>query len=148
MFSPEWGSLDDATVTYDHTQEENYVYAGGQGERSDRDVQEVSDTSLINASPWGRREGFKDARNEETSAAVLDAANDRLIARRPFVTFTGRLLDIDNMRYGLDWFLGDKVTASVFGQQYDGVIRAVHVKVDRTGEERITAKIESTAVVA
>jgi hypothetical protein len=148
VFSPEWGTLEEATVTYDHTQEQNYIYAGGQGEGSDRDVQEASDSDLINASPWGRREGFKDARNEETSAAVLDAANDRLIARRPFVTFTGRLLDTENMRYGLDWFLGDKVTASVFGQQYDGVIRAVRVKVDQDGEETITAHIESTAVVA
>ena len=147
VFSPEWGTLQAATLTYDYTNEINYVYAGGQGEGVNRMVAEVGDNNLINNSVFGRIEAFKDARNEETEAGVLDAANSKLNESRPRVSFSAELLDIERMRYGVDWFLGDKVTTSVFGFQQDGIIRAVRIKVAGDGAETVRAGIESEGIV-
>ena len=147
VFSPEWGTLKGAVLTYDYTDEVNFVYAAGQGEGQHRVTAIASDTDLIADSVFGRIEAFKDARNEETAEGVADAANSKLNESRPRVTFAAELIDVERMRYGVDWFLGDKVTTSVFGLQQDGIIRAVRVKVSGDGEETIRAGLESTEIV-
>ena len=144
VFSPTWGSLDNATVSVRYSDMATYVYAGGQGEGNLRVIAEVSNTDLVASSIWGRREVFADARNEETTAGVTDRANDELTKRRPLTIFSGDLIDTDYARYGIDWFLGDKVTADVFGQQYHGIIRVVRIRVTEDGGEIIKARLEST----
>ena len=147
VLSPDWGVIDQVEVFYDYYSEINYVFGGGQGEGSDREIQEVSDSDLVGASPFGRIEAFKDARNEETTAGVLDAAQDLLSSGQPRVFFRCSLLDIADFRYGSDWFLGDKVTASIYGKFFEGIIKTVSVRLDPSGKETITAKLEADGVV-
>lgn len=148
ILSPEWGTLDNVSIKYDYTKEVNFVYAGGAGEGLMRMLGTASDEDLIDNSPWGRRELFKDARNEATQDGIDDTALQVLIERRPTVTFTGQLIDTPLMRYGIHWFLGDRVSAVNFGRSFSGIIRAVKVTVDQEGKETITARLESTEVVA
>ena len=147
-FSPDWGTLDDVKITHDYYREISYVYAAGQGEGAEREIQEVSDTELINASAFGRIEGFKDARNEPTAARVLDAAQAKLSAGRPRVFFMGTLKDAEGFRYGSDWVLGDRITAAILGKTFDGVIRTVSIKLNSEGHEQIIAKLETEAPLA
>ena len=143
VFSPEWGTLDNVEVKYDYMRERNFVYAAGQGEGVQRITAVASNNNLINNSIFGRIEAFKDARNEETADSVQDAADSLLSASQPKIFFKGDLKDVGGFRYGLDWFLGDKVTASIFGRKFDGIIRAVSVKLDADGREIVTAKLET-----
>jgi hypothetical protein len=145
IFGEAWGNLEEAALEFDYREEVNYVYAGGQGEEDARDTAEVSDADLINASSWGRREAFRDARHVElgNSAELTDEANAMLAEGRPRLRFTGKLVDTEQARYGLDWFLGDKVTAEHAGMQFDGIVRAVRVRLDEDGEEDVEAWIEA-----
>jgi len=129
---------------YDYTREANYIYGGGQGEGSDRTISEQSDDTRIGSSVWNRREKFADARNETTSNGVANRAEEVLNENKPFKRFTGKLLDTPQSRYGVDWFFGDKVEVSYRGIQFQGIAKAMKIKLDKEGNEILTVKVEVT----
>ena len=96
----------------------------------------------IASSQWNRREVFANATSAKTAAARTAAGNDKLAKERPTIKFTGSLVDIPEARYGVHWFLGDKVTAAFRGAYYDVIIRAVQVSVNTSGKENIVTKLE------
>ena len=138
----EWGNLKNPSLAYRHSRERNYIYAGGQGDAAERLVVEVSDATRIAVSQWGRREAFANATSDKTVAALTGAGNDALSKSRPTVRFSGTLIDSPEARYGVHWGLGDKVTASFRGQQFDVIVRAVQVSVNQAGKENVMAKLE------
>ncbi len=144
VFSKEWGNLANPVLYYDYTNEANYVYGGGQGEGADRTISEQSDTTRIGASVWNRRERFADARNEATANGVANKAEEVLNESKPFKRFTGTLLDTPQARYGVDWFFGDKVEVSYRGIQFQGIAKALRMKLDKQGNEILTVKVEVT----
>lgn len=137
----EYGNLARPQLEEDASEEVTYVYAGGQGEGSDRTIVEVSDSARLNASKWNRREAFADARNESTTDGVTAVANAALQAGRPRRKFTAQIVESPQTRYGIDWQFGDKLSARYYGQ-YDAIVKAVSVKVDKAGAETIDAKLE------
>jgi hypothetical protein len=142
-FGVEWGNLASPKLEQDFETEVNYVYAGGQGEETDRLIVQVSDSARIGASPWNRREAFADARNEDTVNGVTAKGNEVLEAGRPRMRFSGTLLDTEQTRYGIDWDFGDRVTAMYQGLQFDGMIRAVRLELSVDGEETVDCKVEA-----
>jgi hypothetical protein len=151
IFSPQFANVDQMELVYDYRGEENAVYVGGPGEGEARTVEEVEDTDAQAASPWGRREGFVDARDAENTAAALGVdvtvllqarGQQRLGETRPKVRLNGRVRSTDFTLYGRDWFLGDRVTVNGLGVQFDALIRAVNVDIQPSGE-RITALVEA-----
>jgi len=142
IFGREWGNLERPSYIEDYSQEVNVVYAGGQGEGSARDVQEVENATRVNRSIWNRREAFQDCRNTSASAGVVDAGNQRLSEGRPVIKFTGTLLDRKQSSYGIDWKFGDKVTATYLGKQFDGMVKSITFSVNENKQELITARLE------
>lgn len=144
IFSLEWGNLSNPRLVDDYSSEVNYIYAGGQGEEENRIVQAASDTARINASVLNRREAFAHSAGKTTTAVSADARND-LERSRPTRRFFGTIADTPLTPYGgiQGWQIGDKVTVSYAGAQFDVIIRAVHVKMDAQGDETITAKVEA-----
>lgn len=134
VFGLEFGNLVEPSLEYDHTNEINYVYAGGQGEGADREIVEVSDLARIKKSAWNRREGFKDARNESTTAGVTAAGNAMLAEFRPRERFSGTIMDTKFTPYGSGWRLGDRLPVTYIGRQFDEILRKVAVKVSQDGE--------------
>ena len=141
-FGKKWGNLEKAQAIEDHTDEINYVYAGGQGTRTSRDVQETSDTDRIGLSIWNRREGFAYATDLDSSASVLSRGNAYLEQYRPLRSFSGNLLDTQQFRYGVDWQFGDRITAQYGGEEFDAMIDAVVFTVDENGQETLEARAE------
>lgn len=141
-FGKEWGNLDGPILSYDYTDEVTYVYAGGQGEGTDRLIVEVSDADRLSASPWNRREVFVDARNEDSTEGVTARANAALADGRPVVRFSGTLLDSEQARYGIDWEYGDKVPATYMGINFSGIVRSVTMNVNGMKKESIQARLE------
>ena len=140
--SQEWGNLKNPTLSYKHSAESNYIYAGGQGLADEREVVEVEDAVRVGTSQWNRRERFTNASNAKTTAAITGAGNDALSKYRPTVRFAGTLVDSPSARYGVHWGLGDKLPASYRGELFDVIARAVMVSVNSSGNETITSKLE------
>lgn len=141
IFSLENGNLRNPKLIEDWSEELTYIYAAGQGEGAFRTTYAAEDTARSGRSIWGRREGFKDARNESTLAGVTNSANEMLASGEPRVLFGASLLDTPQARYGVDWDWGDRVTTEYQGQR-DGLVRADRVIVNSQGKEMIEARIE------
>ncbi len=146
LISPELGNLGEVTFSQDYRDEATYVLAGGKGEGSSRLLAAVQDNTRIGLSPFGYREYFKDATQYETTTGLAAEANATLRSMRVKTIFQGRLIDMPDSRYGVDWGWGDYVTAQAFGQLIDCRIDAVSVSVKPgTGYERIDAWLRSNS---
>lgn len=141
IFDEERGNLRSAYLEYDYTGEENYIYAGGQGQGAGRNIQQVYDSARYGASKWARSEGFADARNQTTDNGVREAGRVALEAGRPIIRFGGEPMDTKGSRYGVDWDFGYRVRARFRGEEFDAIIRAVTISRDEQ-EEIIRARLE------
>lgn len=144
-FGKAWGNLVGPSLEYDFTEEVNYVYAGGQGEGSDRNVNEVSDSDRYGASVWNRREGFADARNESTDAGVTAKGNEALDKGNPKIAFSGEITESPSTQYGVHWGFGDKVIVEYRGTEYDALVKATSLALRSDGSLKITGKFEADA---
>lgn len=134
-------NMDNLELAADYTRMANVVYAAGQGEAADRDVVEVYDPNALASSPLARIELFADARQATSLSQIEDVGRAALLAAGERRTFGGTLLSGPGCAFGSDWHLGDRVTASFLGLEFDCLIGAVAVAIDSSGE-RITAQLE------
>lgn len=141
-FGLEWGNLGEPELVQDYTNEATYIFAGGQGEGSERTIVEVENTDRSSRSPWGRREAFVDCRNYSSAVELEDRAYQRLVEGQPALRFSGKLLDTPQAEYGKDWFFGDLVKVMYFGVSYDALVSVVSGRVDASGKETIEARFE------
>lgn len=129
-------------LEYDYTEEKNYIYGGGQGEASDRNIQQVADSDRYTISQWARSEGFADARDQSTDNGVIAAANGALNAGRQKIRFSAIPLDVKGTRFGRDWDVGDKVTERFLNIEFFPIIKGVSISVNERGEESIGARLD------
>ena len=123
------GVLENAQLEIDYHNEKTFVVAGGQGEGSERLIATALDTARMGVSPFGRIEDFADMSNVADSASLQDDADSGLRYGRPVITFTGDLIETPALTRGIQFDLGDMVTAEdpQTRQQYD-------VRLDRITE--------------
>jgi hypothetical protein len=137
----QWGNMTDIVMEYDWSVWDTHIYAGGQGEGTQRVIVEVSSASET-YTVWNRWEKFVDARDQDTLAGVTQRANEALAAGRSRLRFSGRILSLPGSLYGIDWNLGDRITAEHRGWTLSGIIRSVRISLDSNGLESIEAKFE------
>lgn len=142
VFGKEWGNLANPRLVFDYSDERNYIYVGGQGEGAFRQVEEITNAVRTGASVWNRRELFLQAADEETTAGLQNRGQAALENCAPKMRFNGSLLSVPGCLYGEDWFLGDRVTASYAGRQFDGMITPVRVSLSEEGEEQVDSRLE------
>lgn len=142
VFDQERGNLKTPTLDFDYEDEINYVYGAGQGEGAARVIEQVYDADRYGVSKWNRRETVRDARNQTDANGVREAARAELTDGRPKLRFSGIPVDTEGTRFGIDWNVGDKVTAIYRGYKFASIIRAVSVAVDDSGEESISARFD------
>jgi hypothetical protein len=135
IIGPDFGNLADVVRGYDHSAEITYAYAGGQGEGASRVIGVASDTTRIGASPFGRREGFADARTTSDATQVQDEARSLVKGGVPRNTFTGVIVDTPSTIYGLHYGFGDIVTAVFEGESIDCYIDKIRVTVTPDKEQ-------------
>lgn len=146
LFSDEQGNLEDPFLEFDHSQEQNYIYGGGQGQGAARNIQQVSDSDRYNQSQWNRCEGFADARNATTDDGVRESARAQMEEGRPRKRIGGTPLDVEGSRFGVDWEFGDRVRARYENEEFDAIIRTAVLEVNEDGEETVqTNRLESEA---
>lgn len=148
LFDQEKGNLANPDLDEDYSEEINYVYAAGQGDTVNRDIEQAADSTRYNQSQWGRNEGFTDGRRiEKGNAPALQAkADEGLEDGRPRRRFTAQPLDIRGSRFGIDWDYGDKARARYQDEEFDTIIRAVVISLSERGKETITARLDYEGV--
>lgn len=141
LFDEHLGTMDDSYWEEDYSQEENYIYAIGQGEEEDTEVQQVSDPARYLASPWNRCEGTVNAGGQEESDGVREVGRDYLEKHRPLLKAGGNLTDTSRARFQRDWDHGDKVRIRAHGREYDAYVLNTTITI-RRGKETIQGKVE------
>lgn len=131
------GNLTDAHLVIDHTESASFIVAGGQGEEDARVIGTAFDAVRASGSPFGRNERFRDAVNVSTQASVDDEADTQLRAARPRIIFTGELVETPALTRGIDFDLGDIVTAEhpTSGQQFDVRIDMIREDIGPNGRK-------------
>lgn len=141
LFDQQKGNLSKPFLEFDYTEEENYIYAGGQDTEAAREVQQVSDATRYDASQWNRCEGFADARDQDAANGVREAGRSALEQGRPRRKFGAVPLDTRGTRFGRDWDFGYKVRTRYRVEEFDSIIRTVTLSL-KNGKETIPARLE------
>lgn len=144
ILSQQRGNLIDPHLIIDYTESASFISAGGQGEETNRLIGTAFDATRAAASPFGRIERFRDASNVATQAAVDDEADSQLRASRPLIYFTGELEETFALTRGIDFDVGDIVTAEapIGGQQFDVRLDIIRETIT-SGGRKVSAGLRS-----
>lgn len=150
VVSADFGTLSDAALSDDWTNEITYVRVGGTGEGALRITSESLDAPRAATTPFNRLEQFIDARNADDTSPqysnmLLTEAVRAVIAGRPRLRLTGMVLDVPPARYGKDYRHGDIVAAKDGDVIRDARVNAVRVTVNSQGE-KVEAQVSSENV--
>lgn len=139
VFGLEYGNMESPELEMDYSREVNYVYGMGQGLGASRSSDEQEDTARSGASMWNRCEAVEDIRHLLDSALLQSAAERALEAGQGRRTFSARISDSANTRFGRDWQWGDKLPVVYRDVHLDAVVTRLLVRVDANGRERLDA---------
>lgn len=131
MFAVERGNMGEPVATLDYTEERTVALVGGKGEGTSRTV--VVRTGAGYGS-GADREMWVDAQNQDTTAGLNAAGDQRLAETQARREFAFRVLQTPGCLYGLHYGVGDLVRARWRGTDYDVKIESVQVAATRDGE--------------
>lgn len=149
-FSVAFGNLVGGTIKTT-SPKGTYVFAAGSGDLTARVYHESYDPGA--QSTWGRREYFLDVSSLTADAELEQAAKKALVEQGEQAEFAVQITDTANQQYGIDYNLGDKVTAIfvgsepvpnllVEGGQVQEIVREVELSLTES-DSRITPTIGS-----
>lgn len=146
VFELQRGNMSIPILSINARNESNYVYVAGQGQGVDRAVVTVGDSVSINKSPWGLSEAFVDARQEDSTLALLQAGKAYINTNNETEEFTFEIEQIPTSRWIRNYGLGDYVTSKFLDRTFNKKIVEVSVGVTSgTGaqkQEDITIEME------
>lgn len=134
LFSQDRGNVTECSLTYDYTKEENYIWGVRERGTSDTTIHQDYDRVAHDASIWNRCEGITDLN--------VMWGKPYLRSKRGKVNFVGTIIDTAGLRYGVDWNFGDRVRVRYQHFQFDAIIRAVTLQIDKRGKESVSARLE------
>lgn len=139
----DWENLTNGELSYDYSEEINYVTVLGKGDGASQEIVERSDVTRIDKTIWNRREGIKSATNAAIGdTAALNAEGDNFLQEnKPRISFTGDITETKAFRYGYHYSFGDRVTVQYAGYEADAYINKVFVS-KAEGPEVINCKLE------
>lgn len=130
IFSLDRSNMESPIYALNRSEEATAVIIMGQGIEADRAVIQRTDADRLDDSPWNRIEVSRGATNEAATAG-LNAVGDRLLETlRPQESFTFIPIQTESLNYGVDYFLGDLVTARYDSIERDVQIDTVNIQVE------------------
>ncbi len=136
------GTLSEVTRGYISSGERNYIYVGGQGQESERNVVEVEDSVRIGVSPFNRRELFINASNTNDADELMAEGDAALKSYRPIEVLSAKTRDTESIRYGREYKFGDRVVTEHNGRTVGARVDSVQVRVER-GREDISVELRA-----
>jgi hypothetical protein len=99
-------------------------------------------TNPANGQPMKATATMTDADFESAKAAVVDAADSALSDGAPNGNFQIYPIDTPQLKFGRDYFVGDRVTVIADGTEYSDLVREVDITVEDGGKtETVSPKI-------
>lgn len=141
VFGSGYNNLTSIELDWDYTEEKNVVYAAGDGEGAGRLWVAVSDVSRTRRSPFNRQEVFIDMNDQDDENLLRAAARAELAKRKPKLRMTGQTIDTNSVKFGRDYFYGDKVAAVVKGFRFDCLVDAFSINYQEGGETDLTIRL-------
>lgn len=150
VFSPTKNNMTQPVILVDRLEEKTRVLVGGDGTDQARDILSVVDNARIADSIYNLRDEFIDSRKIDPFAAVpppdgIDQATEqgqrRLKERGIRRDFSFILTDNKNTQYGIDFGLGDLISAEFSGALQEFQIREIEVNQNNNQEEQITVRL-------
>jgi hypothetical protein len=92
-----------------------YVFSAGSGDLTARVYHESYDPDA--QATWGRREYFLDSNSTSVDAELQASAEQALVDQGEQAEFAIQITDTASVEYGIDYNLGDKVTATFIGSE-------------------------------
>ena len=134
VFSLDLGNL--AAFDYSaEAPEANYIVAAGGGEGTARTIREGQ--SSLSVAEWGRVETFRDRRDTTDVAELDQTIAEELAAQAERTALSVTPVDLEQMAYGSDYDLGDRVSAVVDGVQVVEVVRELRISLTRDDPDRV-----------
>lgn len=138
IFSIERGNMSQPKYEENRAKEKTVALVGGQGEEADREV--VVRTGSNYHVTNNNVEAFFNATDINTTAGLNARGDEKLDEAEAREDFSFKTLEAPQTIYGVDYFLGDKVTAI---NPFDGTsltlkVNAVNVTLDEGGQESVT----------
>lgn len=121
-------NFDDWEIDFDYTNEQTYIYAGGEGEDDDRLIVEVSSAEAIKASPFNRVEGWVERSELEVSADLEAYAQGQLEKKLTRPKVSGKIVEGGQIVWGVTLGFGDLVQIEVKGLLINCVLEAYQIK--------------------
>ena len=140
-FGEKAGNMSGVETTHDHSEEVNFYYVAGQGTGVNRAYEEVENTDASQLSPLNRMEGFRDARQTPT-AELTQVGYQELEHNKAVKIFKGQLEDRAGARFGLDWDLGDLLSATDESEDFSIMINAVQIDLNAGKQQSITGRFQ------
>lgn len=134
------GALQNAVRTINHTNSFSVAYALGGGEQDQRTIGTATNAALIALSPFGRIEASRDSRQITLQATLDDVAEEFLRSGNEKTVINGKLVD-GALRYGVDYYFGDRLLIGFGNQTYTGRVNGIKITA-HNGIETINAALE------
>lgn len=129
ILSEATGSLTNCELDIDRTNEVTFAICAGAGPGVNRITATSFDAVRMGESPFNRIEVFGDYTNISDQAVLQDKADALVRAGKPRTEFTADIVDTDAYTRGVEYDLGDLITAEFRNQQYDCRLDVVGVSV-------------------
>lgn len=115
VFDPLLGNMTNPSYAKSRTEEATIVAVLGQGEGTSRRIV-VRESSAKTDSPWNDIEETQDSRNEDTYLGMVSTGDEALREMAAQENFTFEVLQTASAQFGVDYDIGDLVTA-----QFDNI---------------------------
>jgi hypothetical protein len=114
IFSSDYDTIENATITKSNVKKKNLIYSAGQGVGDDRIIRTVYDTT----EPTGveRKEYFYDYKTLSAIAEIDNAGAAKLVELSTDTYIDGSALTYSQLVLGVDYNLGDLVTVETYGE--------------------------------
>lgn len=137
----DYGNVRSVTVVRDAFEEANHVISAGQGTKEER-LTATAIGSGASRNIWSRKKLVYNDSAVETAAALAYQASRRLSEGRPRERIEFELMEAPGFRYGANFGLGDRLTISHQGRDYESVVKGLVFWVYENGAERLQSVAE------
>ena len=129
IFSEDTGTLTNCVLEVDRSTEVTFAICAGAGSGTSRITATSVDAARMGESPFNRIEVFGDYTNISDQTVLQDKADALVRAGVPRIEFSADVVDTDGVTRGIEYDIGDLVTAAFRGQQYDCRLDVIGVSV-------------------
>lgn len=147
VISIERGNLVDPVLTDDYSNERIVVKIGGSGNGADRAIGTATNATRLASSPFARKEYFTSGTSTDDTATLNAEASTKLAEFRPRRTLTGRIVETEELRFGVHINYGDVIVAEYAGRSFDCHLDTVSGNVIGGIEKQLTILFHGEEII-